>query len=819
MIKKIFFSLLSLSSFFAQAQQTATFNYIGSPQTWTVPPCVYSIQVDVRGAKGGGANGGNGARVLATLAVTPGQILNIYVGGTGTCGNSSGGWNGGGNGCNASGSGNESCGGGGASDIRISPFNLSNRLIIAAGGGGMGGGTQNANGGSGGCTNGMAGTSPFGQGGGGGSSINGGNGGPPWIPSGTAGSAGFLGFGGNGGIDNCFNNSPGGGGGGGYYGGGGGGSDCYSSAPYGGGSGGGGSSFYPAGGTCTQGFQPGNGQVIINYSTVTINNVPPLCEGATLNLVASNGQTNYNWTGPNGFMSTIQNPSISNITTAMAGTYVLSAGICSTSVSVLISPNEQAIFNQIEDQCINDAAPTLPAASTNTIPYTGVWSPSIISTAMAGTATYTFTPSVGQCAFPATMDIIVHPLATPQFNPMGQICQYATGIVIPTTATNTTSYLNGPLITGSWNNPTVITTSPGTVNYTFTPDPNQCASILTFPISVDPLIIPLFTQIPQLCQDDANPILPTTSNNVPGITGSWTPPNIVTSVPDIFTHTFFPDPGQCGDTVDMLITVVAAVPPTFVADTLSGCNPLMVNLSTIGAIQGAVYTWYWGGSQIGQGSNFSYTFDASGYHDITLEYNLLGCIETTTYNDYIYMESYPEASFAALPGALIESTMPIQFINNSTGSNLAYFWDFDDNTSSTEKNPNHMYVGVSENLLVTLTAATPLGCADEYQLNIPVIAGPIYYVPNTFTPDEDEHNQTWQAVFTTGFDPQAFHLAVYNRWGEVIWETKDAEQAWDGTYGIEGTKVPSGMYTWKLQFETKENDYRKIVTGHLNLIR
>jgi gliding motility-associated-like protein len=269
----------------------------------------------------------------------------------------------------------------------------------------------------------------------------------------------------------------------------------------------------------------------------------------------------------------------------------------------------------------------------------------------------------------------------------------------------------------------------------------------------------------------------------------------------------------------MLITVIAAVPPTFVADTLSGCNPLLVNLSTIGAVQGAVYTWYWGGSQIGQGNNFSYTFDASGYHDITLEYNLLGCVETTTYNDYIYMESYPEASFAALPGALTEGTMPIQFINNSIGSNLSFFWDFDDNTSSTEENPNHMYVGVSENLLVTLTAATPLGCADEYQLNLPVIAEPIYYVPNTFTPDEDEHNQTWQAVFTTGFDPHAFHLAVFNRWGEVIWETKDAAQAWDGTYGLEGTKVPSGMYTWKLQFETKENDYRKIVTGHLNLIR
>jgi len=556
--------------------------------------------------------------------------------------------------------------------------------------------------------------------------------------------------------------------------------------------------------------------VVVNTPTLpTFNQINPICEDATPpNLPASS--TN------NPSIAGTWNPAAINTSTAGTFTYTFTpnAGICATqnTMDIIIVANEQATFNQIPDLCINDAAPAFSNTSTNTYPYTGTWSPATISTANAGTFTYTFTPNPGECAFPATMDIVVHALTTPQFNPMGQICQYMTNVVIPTTAINTSSYLGGPLITGAWNSPTVITAASGTVNYTFTPDPNQCASPVTIPITVDPLIIPQFTQIPQLCQDEANPIFPTTSNNVPGITGSWTPPTIDTSIPSITTHTFFPDPGQCGDTIDMVVTIVPAVPPVFVADTLSGCNPLLVNLSTIGVVQGAVYTWFWNGNQIGQGSNLSYTFDASGYHDITLEYNLLGCIETTTYNDYIYMESYPDASFAALPGALTEGTMPIQFVNNSVGA-ISYVWDFDDNTSSTEVNPNHMYVGVTDNLLVTLTAYTSLGCSDEYQLNLPVIAEPIYYVPNTFTPDEDEHNQTWQAVFTTGFDPHAFHLAVFNRWGEVIWETHDASQAWDGTYGLDGTKVPTGMYTWKLQFETKENDYRKIVTGHLNLIR
>ena len=103
-MRKLLFAILPLlvffidiSSFWGQAS-TITFNYTGAVQTWTVPPCVYNISVIVAGAKGGGTTGGNGARISANIAVTPGQVLNIYCGGMGTSGNNSGGWNGGGTG-------------------------------------------------------------------------------------------------------------------------------------------------------------------------------------------------------------------------------------------------------------------------------------------------------------------------------------------------------------------------------------------------------------------------------------------------------------------------------------------------------------------------------------------------------------------------------------------------------------------------------------------------------------------------------------------------------------------------------------------------
>ena len=73
--------------------QTATFYYTGATQTYTVPPCVYSIDIDIRGAQGGNianlsqapnrASGGMGGRVQATIPVIPGELLQINVGGQG----------------------------------------------------------------------------------------------------------------------------------------------------------------------------------------------------------------------------------------------------------------------------------------------------------------------------------------------------------------------------------------------------------------------------------------------------------------------------------------------------------------------------------------------------------------------------------------------------------------------------------------------------------------------------------------------------------------------------------------------------------------
>lgn len=341
----VFFSTIQ----FGFTQTSVQFDFTGNFQTYTVSPCQTTLDVIVAGAKGGGNNGGPGAGVSASLPVVPGQILRIYVGGEGAC--PSGGWNGGNSGRSADNAGNNSCGGGGASDIRVAPYGLANRLIVAGGGGGMGGGTSNAIGGDGGCASGMIGGSPNGIGGQGGTQTIGGIGGAPYQISGMAGTSGALGIGGVGGKDLCYNFAPGGGGGGGYYGGGGGGSDCFATLPNGGGGGGGGSSLIPLGGVCFAASNSGNGYVQIINPEITGNNTGPYCTGGTIQLLATTGATTYSWTGPNFFTSNLQNPVIPGCTVANNGIYTLltTGTSCNlpmvTSVVVSSTPTTYAGFD------------------------------------------------------------------------------------------------------------------------------------------------------------------------------------------------------------------------------------------------------------------------------------------------------------------------------------------------------------------------------------------------------------------------------------------------------------------------------------------
>lgn len=280
--------------------------------------------------------------------------------------------------------------------------------------------------------------------------------------------------------------------------------------------------------------------------TPTFNPVPALCQGQTpppLQTTSNNGISG-SW-------------SPSSISTASAGTTIYTftpfAGQCSNTatLSVTVNPTLTPVFSSFGPYCQGETPASLPGISNNGV--SGTWSPSAISTASPGTTIYTFTPSTGQCATTQTVSVTVNPTVTPTFTSYGPYCVGESAPPLPGIS------LNG--INGSWSPASISTASAGTTIYTFTPTTGQCATTQTVSVTVNAPAVPAFDNFGPYCQNASAPPLPGTSNN--GITGSWNPATINTSVVGTSSYSFTPNPGQCATNQNINITVNPVVTPQF----------------------------------------------------------------------------------------------------------------------------------------------------------------------------------------------------------------------------------------------------------------
>jgi gliding motility-associated-like protein len=269
--------------------------------------------------------------------------------------------------------------------------------------------------------------------------------------------------------------------------------------------------------------------------------------------------------------------------------------------------------------------------------------------------------------------------------------------------------------------------------------------------------------------------------------------------------------------IPYILTNLNPNPPTINTPLTVGCSPLDITLTTTPS-NGESYSWLANGINLGSGYQLNQTLSAPGCYDITLVSTIGNCSVSSTLPNLICVENTPNASFTSSSTLINGSNQSITFYNSSTNA-ASYLWTFGDFAQSVVTNPTTNFSNVSENTLVTLYAYSANGCVDSATVVINYNQEAIFYVPNSFTPDQDELNQNWGPVFTKGFDPFNFDLFVFNRWGEVIWESHDAKAKWDGTYGSEGMQCPQGVYTWKIAYKPAENDNKINLTGHITLIR
>lgn len=232
------------------------------------------------------------------------------------------------------------------------------------------------------------------------------------------------------------------------------------------------------------------------------------------------------------------------------------------------------------------------------------------------------------------------------------------------------------------------------------------------------------------------------------------------------------------------------------------------------------YVWYFPKSQsaINEPVIFTDTL-MNGKYDVQLIVTSpLGCIDSVTMIDFLTVLPKPKANFSWSPNPVLMFNTEVHFQNLSF-LDVEYEWLMPGATPdySNLERPKVLYPdGEIGTYPVTLIVTSEQGCKDT--LTQPLIVYPevALYAPNTFTPDGDEFNQTWQ-VHMEGIDIYSFHLQIFNRWGEKVFESRDMDVPWDGTYN--GKPVPSGAYTWVIAAKDRLNDSKYEWNGTLNILR
>jgi gliding motility-associated-like protein len=229
-----------------------------------------------------------------------------------------------------------------------------------------------------------------------------------------------------------------------------------------------------------------------------------------------------------------------------------------------------------------------------------------------------------------------------------------------------------------------------------------------------------------------------------------------------------------------------------------------------------------GGTMTGPGV-VGYDFTPStavGIDTIIYQYTLSGC----TFNDTTLITVYPKPTLDSIAPhntyfelcELDTASITWNAIGNPAGYNE---WTWNNQQyiqNSLTQTLSWDSVGTHQVSVVHYAN----GCVSSPQVAyVSVIQCPelLFYIANSFTPDGDEFNNVLKFVFTSGFDPYDFKVLIYNRWGEIIFETYDTTSYWDGTY--DNKPCPSGSYTYFIQFGDKNTERKYSVAGNVNLIR
>jgi len=217
-------------------------------------------------------------------------------------------------------------------------------------------------------------------------------------------------------------------------------------------------------------------------------------------------------------------------------------------------------------------------------------------------------------------------------------------------------------------------------------------------------------------------------------------------------------------------------------------------------------------------NDYSYNFNTTGCIDATVSVTSSnGCVTQLQLNDFVCVDSNPVADFSSSTTELTSIDTYVKFWNESTNAS-SYEWQFGDGFSSQASDPTHTFpTNETGDYNVVLYAYSEFGCVDSTLRVITVKEDIRVFVPNAFTPDGNLFNETFKPVIDGEYNPYDYTLLLFNRWGEVVFESRNADIGWDGTFNQK--IVQDGVYIWKIHVSSLDGTIEKDLTGHVTLLK
>ncbi len=273
----------------------------------------------------------------------------------------------------------------------------------------------------------------------------------------------------------------------------------------------------------------------------------------------------------------------------------------------------------------------------------------------------------------------------------------------------------------------------------------------------------------------------------------------------------------CRDTSNAAFMIFTEPDLDFEITPLSGCAPLIVNFNNLTTASDSV-RWAFGDGQFSNLNETEHLYTDPGLYSVELYVsNGKICADDSILVDIIAVKPRAIAALDVSPLVISEDSPVINLFNASISADQFELY-IDDELFGSQIPPSFLFMNPDTGFVdILLVANNIFNCPDTTQTQIFIEASPKIFVPTSFSPNEDGTNDGFKPILNR--PSSEYYFSIYDRWGHIVFETRNEDIFWDGTYKNKGNKtIKQDVYVYKLKVVFGEdqiyNEYGNITVIH-----